>query len=416
MIRTDCFGIEAFRASPDPEAAAKAWDRLQAGEFAGYDGWLRIPAEYDETMDRTLREIAGRIRESSDALVVLGVGGSYLGARALLEALRSPDYNLRGRTEPEIFFAGNSLSASELGGIAELVADRDFSVNVISKSGSTLETAAAFRVFYDLLQRKYGDEGARARVVVTTDPNRGALRAFARENGMTALDIPSDIGGRFSVLTPVGLLPLVAAGEDPARFIEGAARQLERGTEEALRYAAARRSLYDLGKRIELCAFFEPRYRSLGEWWKQLFGESECKGGRGIFPATAIYTTDLHSLGQCVQDGERNLFETFVSLPTGHSLALPEGGCPGDGLDRLAGRDLAELEAGTQAAVRDAHAAGGVPVLSLEAEPLSPETLGGLVMFFETACAVSVMLLGAHPFDQPGVEAYKRNLRTTLGL
>ena len=417
MIKTDLSGFEGLiGGQPDLAHAAGAYDKLMAGAYAGYDGWLRPGRAYDGALDRRLKDTAAEIRESSDVLVVVGVGGSGLGPRAVLDALCSPDYNLKKKASPNIYFAGDSLSAPELADVVSLLEDRDFSVNVVSKSGSTLETAAAFRVFYSLLRERYGDGGARARVIVTTDPEKGALRAFAEENGLRSLPIPPDVGGRFSALTPVGLLTAAVAGEDPCRLIAGAEEQLASGREEALRYAAARQRLYAEGKSIELCAFFEPRMRSLCEWWKQLFGESECKNGRGIFPAGAIYTTDLHSLGQCVQEGERNLFETFVRVTPGERLALPAWGYPGDGLDPLAGRELSMLGGAAVEAVKRAHMAGGVPVIGVDAGALTPESLGALLMFFETACAVSAMMQGVHPFDQPGVEAYKRNLRGALGL
>ena len=417
MITTDLSGLEGLIGKkPDIAHAAETYEKLMAGAYAGYDGWLRPGRFYDRELDRRLKETAAQIRESSDALVVVGVGGSSLGPRAMLDALRSPCCALPEKAAPDIYFAGTSLSASELGSVVSLVGDRDFTVNVISKTGTTLETTVAFRVFYGLLRERYGDEGARARIVVTTDPEKGPLRVFAEEKRLRTLPIPSDVGGRFSALTPVGLLALAVAGEDPCRLIAGAESQLASGKEEAIRYAAARQLLYAEGKRIELCAFFEPRMRSLSEWWKQLFGESECKDGRGIFPAGAIYTTDLHSLGQCVQEGERNLFETFVRLAPAVKLTLPACGYPGDGMEPLAGRDLSSLGGVTADAVKKAHTEGGVPVIDVDAGTLTPETLGAVIHFFETACAVSAMMQGTHPFDQPGVEAYKRDLRSALGL
>lgn len=419
MIKTELSGIFSFvedSALPIDEAR-EAYAFLKAGNYAGYDGWRTLPETYSQGLDGEIKSAAAEIIESSSALVVIGIGGSYLGARAVLEAIRTPDYNLTCGSLPRIFFCGTSLSSSELSHVASIVSGCDFSVNVISKSGSTIEPSVAYRVFFEILKAKYGEEGARKRVYVTTDPEKGNMRAYADKYGLRSFSIPRDAGGRFSVLTPVGLLPLAAAGIDPERLMNGARAEMESGPLEAIRYAAARRAIASTGRTNEVFASFEPSMRFTGEWWKQLFGESEGKNGGGIFPASVIYTADLHSMGQYMQQGKRDLFETFVNLSKARSqLRLPRLNEVEDGLSKIEGMDIAEMNEAAKSSVKAAHIEGGVPVIEIDGGELSAESMGALLYFFETACAVSAIMQRVNPFDQPGVESYKKKLFTTLGI
>ncbi|SMC54487.1 glucose-6-phosphate isomerase [Papillibacter cinnamivorans] len=427
MIKADLSGGMSFFPKGGLEALAPqlqtAHRALLEGTGAGaeYTGWVELPRRYDREEFSRIQRAAEDIRTHSDALVVIGIGGSYLGARAALELLRSPYYNLKKKDTPDVFFAGNTLSGDALGDILELLGDRDFSVNVISKSGTTLEPAVAFRTFKDLLERKYGREGAKRRIFATTDKSRGALRTLAQENGYTCFSVPDDIGGRYSVLTAVGLLPMAASGISTGMVMAGAEEAMEALAAQNMEnpawlYAAGRNLLYGQGKRIEVLAYFEPAFRFMGEWWKQLFGESEGKGGRGIFPASVEYTADLHSMGQYIQDGERGLFETMVRfLKPRKDLSVAPEATNADGLDFLTGRGLQEIQEQARLGTKIAHADGGVPNLLLTAEEISERTFGQLVYFFELSCGLSGYLLGVNPFDQPGVEAYKRNMMALMG-
>lgn len=412
MITTSLSGIPDALGAPPLDTAREAHSAL----LRSGAGFLSLPHDMEAALGK-IQDTAAKIRAGSEVFVVIGIGGSYLGAHAAIELLRSPFYNaLPGRRGPEIYFAGNNVSGEYLEQLLTVIGGRDFSVNYVSKSGGTLEPSAAFRVFHRLLEAKYGAAGARGRIFVTTDPARGRLRAMARDAGYETFSIPPDVGGRYSVLSAVGLLPMAVAGCDIAAVLRGARAQAEGGAESVLKYAAARSLLYGAGKKIEIFTAFEPAARALGEWWKQLFGESEGKNGRGIFPAAVSYTADLHSLGQYVQEGERTLFETFVSFARPRARILVPGADLPDGLDALSGRPFAEVNAAAAAAVCQAHMDGGVPVVEITAPGIDAGAFGALTYFFETACAVSAGMLGVDPFDQPGVEAYKKELRGRLGL
>jgi len=425
------FAVYSSSARPDEaiwaelEArAGQARDALLDRSCAGSDflGWIDLPERAEEGLPglrRAATELSGRISD----LVVVGIGGSYLGARALLAAFAEPGERggLRIGDGPEIHFAGQHLGGPALAGLLRRLGGRDFAVNIISKSGTTLEPAVAFRVLRGALERAKGAEAGRF-IVVTTDPERGALRAEASERGWTSFAIPPDVGGRFSVLSPAGLFPLAVAGLDVAALLEGAAAERGRFLDSrrlddnpAMAYAALRQRLYERGLALEVLATFEPELFRLGDWWAQLFGESEGKGGRGIFPASASFTTDLHSLGQYLQEGRRELFETFLRVSRhAPALSVPERRDGDDGLGPLAGRPLQELNRAAEEGTIRAHDAGGLPILSVTIPVIGPAALGGLIYFFEAACAVSALMMGVNPFDQPGVEAYKREMRKLL--
>ncbi|MDD4716235.1 MAG: glucose-6-phosphate isomerase [Oscillospiraceae bacterium] len=402
---------------PEVRAAHKRLEQ-KAGPGAEFTGWLDAPVSYDREEFRRIKAAAAKIRMNSKALVVIGIGGSYLGARAALELLRSPNYNLKQKDTPLIFFAGNTLSTDAVRELFTFLEGEDFSVNIISKSGGTTEPAIAFSLFRDLLERKYGPL-AKERIYVTTDREKGALRKLAEEEGWESFVIPGDVGGRYSALTAVGLLPMAAAGIDVDAVLAGAgAARLEYGRKSmenpVWQYVSARNALYRAGKRMELLAYYEPSCRFFAEWWKQLFGESEGKDGRGLFPASVEYTADLHSMGQYVQDGERLMFETvlFVQNPRG-SLAVT--GKNDRSLSYLDGMLLSEVNRQAMRATALAHVDGGVPNLLLSVPELSDEVFGRLVFFFELSCGISGYLLGVNPFNQPGVEAYKQNMFALLG-
>lgn len=381
-------------------------------------GWLDLPVRRDEELAR-LRSSAARLREAIDVLIVVGIGGSYLGARAVLEALEP---SLYGQDHPIVLFAGHHLEASAYARLLDAVEDQEVAVNVISKSGTTTEPALAFRLLREKLEAMYGARKAARRIVATTDASRGALRDLADQKGYESFVVPNDVGGRFSVMTPVGLFPLAVAGVDVDAFLDGAARERERclagpaATVPAARYAAARHDLYLQGVSTEVLASFHPSLHSVAEWWKQLFGESEGKIGRGLFPASVDYTTDLHSMGQFLQDGRRNLLETFLDvaepLP---GPVVPRDAADLDGLNYLAGRNVSEINGLALQAVADAHREGGVPSMTVRLPRVDAPCIGSLLFFFEFAVAVSGRLLGVNPFDQPGVEAYKSNLFRLLG-
>ena len=353
--------------------------------------------------------------------MVIGIGGSYLGARGVIECLCSPNYNLKRKDTPNIYFVGNGLSSDALGEVLDLVADVDFSVNVISKSGTTTEPAVAFRFFREALEKKYGREGARERIYATTDKSRGALKSLADAEGWETFVVPDDVGGRYSVLTAVGLLPIAVAGVDITALMQGAAEMMEACQDAsfrspAWRYAAIRYELYRAGRSIELLACYDPAFRFMAEWWKQLYGESEGKNGIGIFPASVEYTADLHSMGQYIQDGPRTLMETVVSFEKSRtSIPVPFGMGDPDGLNYIAGRDLADVCRVARDAVKAAHIAGGVPNLAVSAPARDEQGYAELVTFFELACAISGYISAVNPFDQPGVEAYKKNMFHMLG-
>lgn len=406
---------------------ALAHDQLHAKTGLGSDflGWMDLPVNYDREELASIKEAAAKIQGDSEILLVIGIGGSYLGARAAIEALSHTFYNLldQGRRKtPQIFFVGHAISDKYLRDLIELIGERDFSVNVVSKSGTTTEPAIAFRVFRDLLEKKYGREEARRRIYATTDRARGALKEMADAEGYTTFVIPDDVGGRFSVLTAVGLLPIAVAGIDLDAMLAGAAAARdwysspELSENAAYQYAALRNILYRKGKTTEILVNYEPSLQYFSEWWKQLFGESEGKDQKGIFPASVNFTTDLHSMGQFMQDGTRNIFATTLWVSnSGPGCVIPSSAEDGDGLNYLAGQSLSYVNSRAFQGTILAHTDGGVPNLVLEIPELTPFYFGALVYFFEKACALSGYLLGVNPFDQPGVEAYKRNMFALLG-
>ncbi|MCD8375875.1 MAG: glucose-6-phosphate isomerase [Oscillospiraceae bacterium] len=398
-------------------ALENAHQMLRRGDGPGgeFTGWVDLPETYDREEFSRIQAAARRIREKSQALVVIGIGGSYLGARAAIELLGADS------AAPRICFAGNGLSTDALLELLESLEGQDFSVNVISKSGTTTEPAVTFRIFKKLLEERYGREGARQRIYATTDKARGALKSMADKEGYECFVVPDEIGGRYSVLTAVGLLPIAAAGISIEDLMAGAAAERERllvpGSDNAAwQYAAARNALYESGKRVELLACYEPSFRFFAEWWKQLYGESEGKGHRGLFPASVEFTADLHSMGQYIQDGERILLETVVRFeqPRGQ-LYIPEDPEDLDGLNFLAGKSLAFVAEQAINGTRLAHVDGGVPNLVLTLPRRDARSVGEMIYFFEFACGLSGYLLGVNPFDQPGVEAYKQNMFALLG-
>ena len=403
-------------------ALSDAHHKLLTGSGAGgeFTGWVRLPRDYDREEFARIQAAAARIRQDSEVLVVIGIGGSYLGARAVIELLTSQNYNLRP-DGVQVLFAGNGLSSDALTETIDLIGERDFSVNVISKSGTTTEPAVAFRVFKALLEKRYGKEGARKRIYATTDARKGALKGLADAEGYEEFVVPDDIGGRYSVLTAVGLLPIAAAGIDIAALMAGAAAAMDElavpgADNPAWQYAAARHALYEGGKAVEILACYEPCFRFFAEWWKQLYGESEGKEGRGLFPASVEFTADLHSMGQYIQQGRRLMFETVVCFDAPRSaVTIPRDEANVDGLNFLAGRTLDFVAGQAMRAVILAHVDGGVPNVLVHLPARTPEAAGRLIYFFEYACGLSGYLLGVDPFDQPGVEAYKNNMYALLG-
>ncbi len=420
MVQVDLSGAQSFftQAGPDYAAAARAHETLVSGSGLGADftGWLRLPRTVKETELDRIVAAAETIRSRSGALVVIGIGGSYLGARGAIELLRP----VPGKGDPEVFFVGNGLSADALCDTLDRLGDRDFDVNVISKSGTTLEPAVAFRIFRELLQKKYGKDADR-HIFATTDARRGVLKSLADSSGWESFVVPDDVGGRFSVFSAVGLLPMAVAGIDVRRVIDAAIRELEaldlRSEENpAWQYAAARQNLYNKGYSVEILGCYEPSFRFMAEWWKQLYGESEGKDHKGIFPASVEFTADLHSMGQFIQQGPRNLMESVVRFrKSRRAYPVPASEGNADGLDYIAGRDLAEICSVAADAVREAHIDGGVPNLVINCSARDEDGLAELVVFFELACALSGYMSGVNPFDQPGVEAYKKNMFRMLG-
>lgn len=430
------FLSEAEMAAMEPQVTA-AHKTLESRSGPGNEflGWLDLPTKYDRAEFRRIGAAAKRIQKQSEVLIVIGIGGSYLGAKAALEFCGHHFHNNLPRKKrlspasskgkpvqvPEIYFAGTNISAPYLSDLLDLVGDRDFSVNVISKSGTTTEPAIAFRIFKQKLEEKYGKSGAQARIYATTDAQRGALKTLATEEGYETFVVPDDVGGRFSVLTAVGLLPLAAAGIDIEALMKGAAdaRMAYKkpfAENACLQYVAARNILHRKGKDIELMVNYEPRCHYIAEWWKQLYGESEGKDGKGIFPAAVDFTTDLHSMGQYIQDGRRHLFETVLEIgQPSAELVIPRADSDLDGLNYLAGKTLDYVNKKAAEGTRMAHTDGGVPNLLIHIPAATPHALGQLFYFFEKACAVSGYLLGVNPFDQPGVEAYKKNMFKLLG-
>ena len=427
MLDVKSFQLQTFLPLPYEEVLAprlkRAHEKLQNGSGAGgeFTGWVHLPRDYDRAEFARIQAAAARIQGNSKALVVIGIGGSYLGARGVIDCLCSPNYNLRRKDTPNIYFVGNGLSSDALGEVLDLVADVDFSVNVISKSGTTTEPAVAFRFFREALEKKYGPEGARERIYATTDKARGALKSLADSQGWETFVVPDDVGGRYSVLTAVGLLPIAVAGVDITALMQGAADLMEVCQDAsfqcpAWQYAAIRYELYRAGRSIELLACYDPAFRFMAEWWKQLFGESEGKEGKGLFPASVEFTADLHSMGQYIQEGKRLMFETVVRLgASGRQLSVPRDEADGDGLNFLAGKTMDYIRDRAMEGTLLAHTEGGVPNLIVETSGKTAGDLGELIYFFEYACGLSGYLLDVNPFDQPGVEAYKKNMFALLG-
>ena len=406
------------------DGLTEARNLLERGNGLGgaFTGWVDLPASYDPEELQRILQTARIIRGQSEVLIVIGIGGSYLGARAMLELLTSPNYNLLRKKTPQIFFTGNTLSSDALTELLDYVRDKDFSVNVISKSGTTTEPAIAFRVFKEMLIEKYGKEEAAKRIYATTDRAKGALKNLADEEGYEEFVVPDDVGGRFSVLTAVGLLPIAVCGADIDKLMEGAAsgrkKALETPYEEnpALLYAAVRNILLRKGKAVEIVANYEPSLHYVSEWWKQLFGESEGKDQRGIFPAAVDLTTDLHSMGQFIQDGARIMFETVINVEESpEEIVLKKEDVDTDGMNYLAGKTVDFVNKSAMNGTILAHTDGNVPNLMVKVPEQNEFYLGELFYFFEFACGVSGYILGINPFNQPGVESYKKNMFALLG-
>ncbi len=407
--------------------AENAKAELLSREGAGNDflGWIDLPVDYDKEEFARIKEAAKRIKGDSEVLLVIGIGGSYLGARAAIEFLRHNFYNMVSkeiRKTPEIYFVGNSISSTYLKHLVDVIGERDFSVNIISKSGTTTEPAIAFRIFKGMLEKKYGKEGAAKRIYATTDKARGALKNLATEEGYETFVVPDDVGGRFSVLTAVGLLPIAVSGADIDKLMEGAAdareHALNDGYEEndAVTYAAVRNILLRKGKAIEILANYEPSLHYVSEWWKQLYGESEGKDQKGICPASVDLTTDLHSMGQFIQDGNRIMFETVLNVEEStEEIVIEEEPVDLDGLNYLTGKTVDFVNKSAMNGTMLAHTDGNVPNLVVKIPKQDEFTLGQLFYFFEFACGVSGYILGVNPFNQPGVESYKKNMFALLG-
>lgn len=392
----------------------------RANDEKDFVGWLELPTNYDKKEFTRIKKAAKKIKKESDILIVIGIGGSYLGARAVIESLTSTFNNMlteKQRKYPQILYVGNNLSPNYINELIEYIEDKDFSVNVISKSGTTTEPAIAFRIFREILENKYGIDEARSRIYVTTDKERGALKSLADNEGYEQFVIPDNIGGRYSVLTAVGLLPIATAGVNIDKLMQGAKSAQERYNDpnlkynECYQYAVVRNILYKLYKNIEILVNYEPKMHYFTEWWKQLYGESEGKEQMGIFPAGVDFTTDLHSMGQYIQEGRRNLFETVISIDIPMSdITINKDEDNLDGLNYLAGKSLDYVNKKAMEGTIKAHVSGDVPNIVINIEKLDEENVGELIYFFEKACAVSGLILGVNPFNQPGVEEYKKNM------
>ena len=428
MIKVDISNVWGQLSLPDLLATEKevfaAHQTLAEASGEGNDflGWLNLPVEEETEEIRRIRAAAERIRQTSDVFVVIGIGGSYLGPRAAIELMQGANHNMgKGKGNPQIYYAGNTLSTRAWNELCRLLEGKDFSIAIISKSGTTTEPAIATRALRWMLERKYGTEGAKQRTYAITDPCKGALRQMATEEGWETFVIPPDVGGRYSVLTAVGLLPMAVAGIDPMEVMRGAAKakkeyDLRSFENPVWLYAATRNLLYRNGKAVELFESFEPGFKMMGGWWQQLFGESEGKDGKGIFPATAEFTPDLHSLGQMIQQGERNIFETMVRFDVPEQKLTIGGDYKNlDGLNYLEGKTLDFVDEQAFRGTVAAHVDGGVPVITMDMGRLDNEKLGEMFYFFELCCGVSAYMLDVNPFNQPGVEFYKRNMFQLLG-
>ena len=416
LRENDLKGIEA------QVAAAHKTIEDRSGLGNDFLGWVNLPVDYDKEEFARIKAAAAKIRQDTDILIVIGIGGSYLGARAAIEFLKGPYYNSIRNGAPEIYFAGNSISGAYLSDIMELCKGKRVSVNIISKSGTTTEPAVAFRVLRRYLEEQYGEKEAAERIYCTTDKARGTLKKLADEKGYECFVVPDDVGGRYSVLTAVGLLPIAAAGADIDKLMEGAAAAMKEYSEpdmyknDCYTYAALRNAFYRKGKSVELLVSYEPRFTMMAEWFKQLYGESEGKDNKGLFPASVTFSTDLHSMGQFIQDGSRVMFETVVTFAeSDKDIVIESEADNGDGLNFLAGKTMSYVNSKAFEGTVLAHTDGGVPNLVISVDKPDEENLGRLIYFFEKACAVSGYLLGVNPFDQPGVESYKKNMFALLG-
>ena len=402
------------------EAAAKVLHE-KTGLGNDFLGWLTLPTDYDKEEFARIQAAAARIQKQADILIVIGIGGSYLGARAAIEFLKSPFYNNMKKNTPDIYYVGNNISPTYLNEVLSICEGRDLAVNVISKSGTTTEPALAFRIFKKLLEDRYGKDGAKERIYCTTDKARGTLKNLADAEGYESFVIPDDVGGRFSVLTAVGLLPIAAAGCDIAKLMAGAKAAQDAYTapfaeNDCYQYAALRNIFYRKGKQVEMVVSYDPSFALMNEWYKQLFGESEGKDNKGLFPSSAIFSTDLHSMGQYIQEGRRVLFETVVEIKKPkQDLYLEPDAENADGLNFLTKQNMSIVNRRALEGTILAHTEGGVPNIVLELDDTSEESLGWLIYFFEKACAVSGYMLGVNPFNQPGVESYKKNMFALLG-
>ena len=426
MLDVQLFDLHTFLPKPYEEALLprlkKAHEKLQTGTGLGgeFTGWVHLPQAYDREEFARIQAAAKKIQSDSQALVVIGIGGSYLGARGVIDCLCSPNYNLKKKETPNVYFVGNGLSGDALSEVLDLVRDVDFSVNIISKSGTTTEPAVAFRFFRELLEEKYGKEEAGKRIYATTDKARGALKSLADAEGWETFVVPDDIGGRYSVLTAVGLLPIAVTGVDVGALMEGAAEMMNVCADgsydsPAWQYATLRYELYRAGYAIEILGCYDPAFRFMTEWWKQLYGESEGKDGKGLFPASVEFTADLHSMGQYIQQGQRLMFETVVRFEPKGTFLIPDDPENVDGLNFLSGKPLSFVAEQALRGTILAHVDGGVPNILIRMPQISESSVGYLIYFFEYVCGLSGYLLGVNPFDQPGVEAYKKNMFALLG-
>ncbi len=428
MISLNDKHLKGFVASHELDAIAcqvsAAHKMLHDKTGLGNDflGWVDLPENYDRDEFSRIKAAAEKIKKNTDVFIVIGIGGSYLGARAAIELLASPFYNNLKKDTPDIYFVGNNISATYLNEILSICEGKDVSVNIISKSGTTTEPALAFRVFRDLLEKKYGKDGARERIFATTDKARGTLKELSDKEGYETFVVPDDVGGRYSVLTAVGLLPIAVAGIDIDAMMEGAQiakKELavdDLNKNDCYKYAALRNALYRKGKSVEMLISYDPAFTMMAEWFKQLFGESEGKDNKGIFPASAVFSTDLHSMGQFIQSGSRIMFETVVNIKTPKKdLFINPDENNFDGLNFLSNQNMSVVNQKAFEGTVLAHTEGGVPNIILEIEKMDEKVFGYMVYFFEKACAISGYMLGVNPFDQPGVESYKKNMFALLG-
>jgi len=411
------YALEGLESQALNDQAVAAKQTLESGNGAGNDflGWLHLPSSIDEQQLQEIEKCAAVLRQECEYVITIGIGGSYLGAKAIIEALSDHFAAYKAGNGPKVLFAGNNIGEDYLYDLMDLVKGHKFGIIVISKSGTTTEPAIAFRLFKEMLEQQEGKAFAQRNIVAVTDARRGALRNLATQEGYATFVIPDNVGGRFSVLTPVGLLPIAVAGFDIRALVAGAVEMEQNGDEQVMNYAIARNALYQNGKKIEILVNFTPRLHFLAEWWKQLYGESEGKQHKGIFPASVDFTTDLHSMGQWIQDGERTIFETVLSVgDQQHEVIIPTDEADLDGLNYIAGKNVDYVNKMAELGTRLAHIDGGVPNLLITIPAVTERYMGQLIYFFEKACGVSGYMLGVNPFDQPGVEAYKKNMFALL--